>query len=137
MSEIAEKIGKLSLVDIYSKARNWYQSHSDRIDVDPRFSSWDPILKAHTRSLISSLPAPEQASSLEMQIVLGEINRGTLEWAFGEKEGDFTLGEYARFSGQERTLDSLTPSESQLLDKSPIRQFLFDKWVEKRDNRTS
>ena len=105
--------------DDYAKIRTWFQQNTHKLKPEEAYD------KA-SLDLIAALPAPEDATELEIVAVAWEVISGYGEWAFVESDGEMKMSEYAKrilnFDGARRDLDD---AEMDALKDSTLYPLMF------------
>ena len=100
--------------DAYAKIRAWYQANTDKLDPGERYD-------AAALKLIAALPAPEDATDVEMFAIGWEVMAGLMEWAYVKTDGDKAMNAYAKQivmpGGERRQLGEV---ELDALKQSPL-----------------
>ena len=97
----------------YIAVRDYYQSNKDNF-TDER-----------SRTLINSLPKPDDITDLEIRAIMIEVACGYLENGYHKDDGKYKMGAYAKAILEEMGgINELTQEEKEKIKNSPIGCFL-------------
>jgi hypothetical protein len=109
----------ISLIDGYSRIREWYQSN-----IEKAVAQGDDYGN-RSANLIRALPSADATSDLEKRAIFQEVISGLLEWAYNESDGEFKMYTYAKAAAEAAGLDwRLSTEEREQLSTSRLWPFL-------------